>query len=579
VGKRKFFSDELKWALSYLKPYTLGLFGVFILTFGQNYSFALLPRVSTNFLFELITPEKYHQLIKYFLLAVALITARAFFKFFKKYSMKIITHSAIKKVRDNFFSHLIKLDLHFFTENKTGNIISVGINDIEKIRTSFYQGIVGFFSHVMMLIIIMVRLYLLNWQLTLISMGSLPALYLVVRIMGNKMRLVSRKLRENLADLSVNLHETLTGIEVVKSFAKEDVEIEKFKKNTKRYKKTFLRLSQLTNLFGPLNEMIVYIFGMILVGVGSFFIIKGQWSVKGLTEYLMLLGIMTGPVTKIPKFISNFKIVTASIERICNILSLEPSVKEMENPIEKKIEGEIEFKNVWFYYKPENYVLKGVSFKVNKGEVVALVGPSGAGKSTIINLIPRFYDPVDGEIYIDGINIKNYSLKSLRSQIGIVSQNVVLFNTTIFENIRYAKPDATEEEIIEAAKRAYAYDFIMDLPRQFDSEVGEKGVRLSGGQKQRISIARTILMNPQILILDEATSSLDSESEYYIQLAIKELMEGRTSVIIAHRLSTITHATKIIVVDKGIVVAIGKHEELLETCELYSKIYNLQYFR
>ncbi len=577
--KKGFIGDNLKWALSYLKPYIWGLLGVFVLTFGQNYSFALLPSVSTKFLFELITPEKIHLLYKYFLIAVALIFFRAFFQFFKNYSMKIITHSAIKKIRDRFFEHLINLDLDFFTENKTGNIIAIGINDIEKVRTSFYQGIINFSSHLMMLIIILVKLYILNWRLTLISFAVLPVLYWVVRIIGNKMRAVSRKLRENLGELSTNFHETLTGIEVVKAFAQEEREIEKFKKNTARYKRTFLRLSQLTNLFSPLNEMIVYLFGMILVGIGSYFIIKGEWNVKGLTEYLMLLGIMTAPITKIPKFISNFKIVTASIERIRGVLSTEPRVKETKNPVVRKINGKITFEDVWFYYKEEQYVLKGISFTAEEGEVVALVGPSGAGKSTIVSLIPRFYDPVKGRVLIDDVDVKMYSLKSLRSQIGIVSQNVILFNTSIFENIRYARPDATREEVIEAAKKAYAYDFIMEFPDQFETNVGEKGIRLSGGQKQRISIARTILMNPQMLILDEATSSLDSESEYYIQLAIEELMKGRTSVIIAHRLSTITHATKILVIDRGKLVCSGSHDYLLESCEQYRKIYKLQYFR
>jgi ABC-type multidrug transport system fused ATPase/permease subunit len=224
-------------------------------------------------------------------------------------------------------------------------------------------------------------------------------------------------------------------------------------------------------------------------------------------------------------------------------------------------------------------VLNGISFKAKKGEVIALVGPSGGGKTTIINLIPRFYDCDEGEILIDDINVKNYDIKSLRRQIGIVSQNVILFNTSIYENIRYSNRDATEEEIITAAKKSYAFDFIMDLPNKFETRVGEKGVKLSGGQKQRISIARTVLMNPQLLILDEATSSLDSESEHYIQLAINNLMEGRTSITVAHRLSTISHATKILVIDRGNIVDTGSHEELLKRCKLYSRIYNLQYFR
>lgn len=577
--KKKILSDELKYVLSYLKSYVWGLFGVFILSFGQNYSYALLPKFSVNFLFELITPEKIHLLYKYFYIAVGLILAWAFFNYLTKYSMKIITNSAIKKVRDQFFSHLIFLDHDFFIQNKTGNIITIGIEDIEKIKNDFYEGLINFLSQVMMAIIILVKLFLLNWHLTLISFGVLPFIYWIVRVIGRKMKVLSRKLRENLAELSINLHESLTGIEVVKAFAQEDYEIEAFKKNTKRYKRTYLRLSRLTNLFSPLNDIIIFLFGMILVGIGSLFIVRGDWNVKKLAEYLMLLGIMAGPIMKIPNFITNFKILTASIERVTAILTTKPKIKEIEKPVIKKIDGRIEFKNVRFSYVPSIEVLHAISFIVERGEIVALVGPSGGGKSTIVHLIPRFYDCTSGEISIDGINVKDYSIQSLRSQIGIVSQNVILFNTSIADNIRYASRDASDEEIIEAAKQAYAYDFIMELPNKFDTNVGEKGIKLSGGQKQRISIARTIVMNPQILILDEATSSLDSESEYFIQLAVNNLMKGRSCVTIAHRLSTITHAKKILVIDKGKIIDIGTHDDLLYSCELYKRIYDLQYFR
>jgi len=577
--KKSIFSDELKWTVSYLKPYFLGLFGIFILVFGQNYSMAMLPKVSTNFLFELITPEKIHLLLKYFYIAVGLIFARALFNFLQRYSMRLITVTITKKIRDNFFQHLLTLDIDFFTKNKTGNLITIGVNDIENIRIDFYQGIINFFSNIMMTIIILVKLFFLNWTLTLISLAMLPILYLVVRIIGNKMRIISRNLRKSLSNVSINFHETLTGMEVVKSFAKEKEELASFKDNTKNYKKTFLRLVRLEMIFSPLNDVIIYMYGILLVGIGAIFIIRGVWDVKHLTEYLMLLGILSGPVIRIPKFISNYKIVTASIERVFNIINTEPRIKETENPIDKKIEGSLAFDNVVFSYDGKNDVLNGISFDVKKGDIIALVGPSGAGKSTIANLIPRFYDCTSGAVLADGINVKEYRLAALRSQIGIVSQNVILFNTTIAENIRYSKRDATEDEIVQAARQAYAYDFIMELPKKFETNVGEKGIRLSGGQKQRISIARTVLMNPQILILDEATSSLDSESEHFIQLAINNLMKGRTSVIIAHRLSTIKHATRILVIDRGRIVDTGNHDELIKRCELYQRIYNLQYFR
>ncbi len=577
--KKPFLSKNLKWALSYLKPYTWALIGIFIFTFAQNYSFALLPKIGTNFFFELLSPEKIHLLVKYFVLAVGIIIARAVFQFVKGYSVKVVLTSALKRIRDRIFEHLLILDTDFFTENKTGNIISVTINDVNRVRNGFYNGLIKFLSKVMIVIIILARLFLLNWQLTLISLGVIPILFISVRVIGNKMRSASRKIRKNIAELSINLHETLTGMEVVKAYAQEKYELENFKNNTKRWKRNILKLSLLKTFFSPLNEAIMYLCGMALVGIGSYFIIQESLKIKQLTEYMMLMAMMSAPVLTIPSFIGRFKVVTASIDRVVSFLETKPKIIEIENPVEKELEGSIEFKNVHFSYNPSQTVLSDICFKADRGDVVALVGPSGAGKTTIANLIPRFYDCKEGEIFIDDINIKNYGLKSLRSQIGIVSQNVILFNTSVMENIRYSRSGATDDEIISVAEKAYAYDFIMQFPDQFNTEVGEKGVKLSGGQKQRIAIARTLLMDPRILILDEATSSLDSESEQYIRLAIENLMEGRTSIIIAHRLSTIYHAKNILVIDKGEIVDSGTHDELLARCGIYKKIYELQYFR
>ena len=577
--KRALINDRFKWAFSYLKPYTFGLIGVLTLTFVQNYAYSKLPTASTGFLFELLTPENISTIYKYFLLAVGLLVAKAIFSFVATYSSEVITNAALKRIRDDLFSHLMSLDLGFFSERKTGNIVSIAISDVEELKRNVYMGFSGFISNIILSIIILIRLSVLNWILTLASFIVIPVLFVIVKIIGNKIRAVSKIHRKNLGGISTNIHETITGIEVVKAFANEDRENEMFQKNTKRYKQTFLKLVRFRAFLEPFSELIVLVIIMGLLGLGSVFIIRGVWEVKMMTEYLMLLAILIGPIRRVPRVVSNFKVASASIDRIRDIITVKPRIVEVENPIAKKIEGNLVFKNIWFSYDSKNDVLEDVNFQVKRGDIVALVGPSGAGKTTIANLIPRFYDCLKGEILIDGINVKDYSLKSLRTQIGIVSQNISLFNTTIRENIIYAKPEATENEIIEAAKKAYAYDFIMELPKGFDTNVGERGVKLSGGQKQRISIARTVLMNPEILILDEATSSLDSESEYYIQLAINELMEGRTSVIIAHRLSTINHATKIVVLEKGEVVDVGNHDELIKRCALYSKIYELQYFR
>lgn len=577
--KKPFINDRLKWALSYLKPFTFGLIGVLVLTFTQNYAYSRLPMAGTNFLFDLLSPEKIATSYKYLILAVGLLIVKAVFSFISSYVNEVINNKALKRIRDGLFSHLMMLDLKFFSERKTGNVVSIAISDIEEIKVRFYSGFIGFISNMILSIIILVRLFGLNWILTLISFAIIPILYVVVRVIGNRIRTISREYRKNLGEISTNVHETLTGIEVVKAFANENREIGEFKKNTENYRNAYTRLGLHRAFLEPFTEMIVLIMLMGLLGIGSIFIIRGNWEVKMLTEYLMLLAILNGPIRRVPRIVSNFKVASASIDRVMDLLKVKPQIVECENPISKTIDGVVEFNKVRFSYDSKNDVIKDISFTAAKGDIIALVGPSGAGKTTIANLIPRFYDCQKGEILVDSINVKDYSLKCLRTQIGIVSQNISLFNTTIRDNITYAKPGATEDEIFEAAKKAYAYEFIMEFPKGFDTNVGERGVKLSGGQKQRISIARTVLMNPEILILDEATSALDSESEYYIQLAINELMEGRTSVIIAHRLSTINHATKIIVLDKGEVIDMGTHEELLDRCPLYSKIYKLQYFR
>jgi len=339
-----------------------------------------------------------------------------------------------------------------------------------------------------------------------------------------------------------------------------------------------LKLKVLANLVKPLNEFVIYFFAFILIGIAGLFIVRGGWTVKGLSEYMLLLGILFNPISNIPKTLTSFKVVSASVDRIFSVAGTENTIREIERPVEKKIEGRVRFENVSFAYDKER-ILKNIDFEVEKGEIVALVGSSGAGKTTIVNLIPRFYDPTDGSVEIDGTDVRNYSIGCLRSQIGIVSQNVLLFNDTIYENIRYSKRDASKEEIIEASRKAHAFEFISSLPKGFETVVGEKGTRLSGGEKQRIAIARTVLINPQVLILDEATSALDSESEHYIQVALNELMKGKTSVVIAHRLSTITHATKVLIIENGEIIETGTHEELLQISRTYKRLYELQYFR
>jgi subfamily B ATP-binding cassette protein MsbA len=326
--KKKLIQENFRWAFSFLRPFIWGFIGVFILNLGEKLSYLFLPSVSTKFLFELIDLKQIDLLMRYFFIAVALVISKSVFDFLKRYSMRIITHTIVKSMRDAFFSHLIALDINYFRENRTGNILSIGINDIEKVRVDFYQGLNNFFSYVVMLIILMTKLFILNWTLTLISFGVIPALYLVVRTIGNKMRSTNKTVRQILADLSTNLHETLTGMDVVKSFAQEEYEIGNFKNTTGKYRKTYLKLMKLSNIFGPLTDVIIYFCGVALIGVGSLMIIRGMWDAKGLTEYLLLLGIATTPITRIPKFIGNIKIATASLERVYDVIITEPKIKQ-----------------------------------------------------------------------------------------------------------------------------------------------------------------------------------------------------------------------------------------------------------
>jgi len=576
--KLRLLDESTKWVLQFIKKYTWALIVIILLQFIQNYSFTLLPRVSTNFLFELFTPEKIHQIYKYFFLALLIIFIKGTLGYISAYSLSVVTENAVNNLRVKFFENLIYMPLNYFKKNRTGNFISMVIDDMSKIRVNLYEGIIRIISQIIFVIIIMVKLILLNYILTLISFAIIPALYLTLQIIGNKMRRTSRKLQQNVANISSNLHEIIGGIDVVKSFAKEDYEAKNFRLVSSKYKNTSLKLKVLQNLFKPLNEFIFYFFGFILIGIAGLFIIRGDWTVKQLSEYLMLLGIMFNPINNIPKTLASFKIVSASVDRVYGVIKEQNTIKEPPNPVIKEINGDISFKNVMFSYDDEP-VLKNITFDVKPGDVVAIVGSSGAGKTTIVNLIPRFYDTQSGKIEIDGIDVKDYSIKNLRMQIGIVSQNISLFNDTIYNNICYAKIEASEHEVIEATKKAHAYEFIMKLPKKFETIVGEKGARLSGGEKQRIAIARTVLINPHILILDEATSALDSESEYYVQQAINELMYGKTCIVIAHRLSTITHANKVLVIDDGEIKSVGTHEYLLKHNDIYKRLYELQYFR
>jgi len=424
----------------------------------------------------------------------------------------------------------------------------------------------------------------ISWRLTIISFLAFPVALIIISWIGLKLHKESRILQEKMADITSFLQETIFGEKIVKAFNMEEFENNRFKIETKKYFNTILRMTRIRNLSTPVTEFVSIAAAAIIIWYGGTQVIIDKTLTPGefLGFFLVVFQIMT-PIKELTTVTNRIQEATAAGKRIFEILDTEPNVKNDPNPIKiESFEKEIVFQNVSFKYDESenlinNVTLKNINLSVKKGEILAIVGPSGAGKSTLVDLIPRFYDPNEGEILLDGINLKKIELKSLRGLIGIVTQETILFNDTIKNNIAYGLSDISIDKVIEAAKAANAHNFIMQTPDGYDTVVGERGLKLSGGERQRISIARALLKNPPIMIFDEATSALDSESEILVQEAIERLMFKRTSFVIAHRLSTIRNASRIIVLEKGQIVQIGTHEELILQDGLYKKLYEMQF--
>jgi subfamily B ATP-binding cassette protein MsbA len=420
----------------------------------------------------------------------------------------------------------------------------------------------------------------LSWQLTLMAFVVFPLVLLIIAVIGRRVHTESGMVQERIADLTNVLHETISGVKVVKAFAMEEFENRKFAARGKAYLQTVLAVTRIRNLSSPSTEFLSALAGGVIIWYGGLQVL-GQGSMKAseFLGFLFALFQLMPPIKELSSVNNRIQEASAAGKRVFEILDTEPNIRNASRPIPvDEFRERIEFRDVGFRYADGDPVLIGVSCTIRKGEVVAIVGPSGAGKSTLVDLIPRFYDPTSGAILIDGVDLRAVELKSLRDKIGIVTQETILFNDTVRNNIAYGLDNCPPEEIERAARAANAHAFIADMPLGYDSVIGERGVKISGGERQRLSLARAILKNPPILILDEATSALDTESEILVQEAIERLMAGRTSIVIAHRLSTVQHATRILVIDGGRIVETGTHTDLLKQKQgLYRKLYNLQF--
>ncbi len=530
---------------------------------------------------EMVTGDtRTETLINFCILILVIAVSSNLFLYLQGFFMAYVQQSVIRDFRNRLFDKYQQLSLSYFHKEKTGQIISRVTNDVLVLNETVDLGFNRLVTDTLTVIILAGFLLLLSWKLTLLAALVLPLVFGFIYWMGKKLRKYSRRTQERMADVNSVLEESVSNIRIVKAYAMEKFEIGKFFAATGEYFKSLVRMTRIRHLASPISDILIVGAGIVILYIAGTRIIEGggELDAGDFITFIIAMFALVKPTKSLLSIHIKLQEGMAAAERIFGVLDTPITVKPPEKPVLKtQFENVIKYDKVSFSYIPSEPVLKDVSFELKKGEVVALVGPSGAGKSTLVDLLPRFYDPTDGKITIDGIDIRQIDLDALRGMMGIVTQETYLFNDTIRNNIAYGLKNISEEKIIEATKAANADRFIREFDEKYDTVVGARGVRLSGGQRQRITIARALLKNPQILIFDEATSSLDTESEQLVQEAIDRLMSSRTTLVIAHRLSTIKNADRILVVDKGTIVECGTHGELIGQAGLYHKLYMMQF--
>ena len=501
---------------------------------------------------------------------------KGFFGYWQSYLMSDIGQRVVKDVRSKLYIKFQSLSLDYFTHKRGGELISRITNDVKLIENAVSYGSTDLVYQTARVVIFIFLTLFLNFKLVIVSLLIAPLVTFPIIKVGRLLRKLSRLSQEKMADINSILYENIIGTRIVKAFNMEDYEIDKFKRENYAYYKISMKSIRRQLILSPLTDFLGVLAASIIVFWSAKDIIGGKISFGVFAASMALLLSLISPFKKLSQTNSINQQAAAASERIHEVLDTLPTVSEKSDPVFLPgFNKEVSFEGVWFNYG-NNEVLKGINLRIEKGTVLAIVGPSGTGKSTLVDLIPRFYDPKKGRILIDGIEIKDVSLKSLREQIGIVTQETILFNDTIKANIAYGNPSVGMDKIEEAAKQAYAHDFIKHFPAGYDTVIGDRGMRLSGGERQRIAIARALLKNPPILILDEATSQLDTQAERLVQEALDKLIQGRTVFVIAHRLSTVRNANRIVVLDKGNIIEEGSHSELLNKNGLYKRLYSMQ---
>lgn len=578
--KQKVNSDNLKKMLSLYKPH-MGMFLADLLFAGISAGVALVIPLFVRYVTRTLIYKDAEQIIREIafigLIMLVLLIIDCFARFFIGNYGHVMGAKIEYGLREEIFDHMQKLSFSFYDDAKVGQLMSRITTDLFDITELLHHGPENIILSVLKIMGALIILSNINVYLTLAAFIVLPFMIVFAIVLNRKMKSAFKKNRQRIAEINGQIEDNLSGIRVVKSFANEHVENHKFKKGNDNFlaskKQSYKYMGAFQAGVGVMTTMIQ----VCVIVVGAILIAKKQLDISDLITFLLYIGVFTDPIRTLVDFTEQFQNGYTGYERFREIMDIDPDIKDKKNAVElENVKGNINFENVSFAYNDNSHkVLRDVTLNIPAGSYTALVGSSGAGKTTLCSLIPRFYEVTEGAILIDGKDVRDVTTKSLRDNIGIVQQDVYLFAGSVLENIAYGRPEASREEIIEAAKLANAHDFIMDLPDGYDTDIGQRGIKLSGGQKQRLSIARVFIKNPPILIFDEATSSLDNESEYVVQESLERLAKGRTTLVIAHRLTTIRNAERILVLTEDGIAESGSHSELMEAKGVYYQLYTM----